>query len=469
MSATYAQYYNTRKRFDEDADMSGTEPHYLAHPVNTSYEQPGSLGLSRNIELSRALAIELENSSASHAHPASVISDSTIILALDTNCLISHLPLLQKLLDKCAACSETLLVFLVPLICIRELDGLKLSQSMASQAGKRRGVTVGTLAQQANKWILQMLEERSGIFRAQRKGETPAQLGHSSTVSLCFVYTTAMLIYEQADDLVLDAALFWSLQRPAMVGVVTNDNNLRISALAHGVPSLPIKPDMDVSSFVSSINPTFATRLGLKPSPIIPELDLPAPVTPPMAYTHTHDMEIERTPPPSYSQHSLSPATANQFLDSVARTLSSILPPAIYSHFSAATDEFTTAHLLRSYPAPNAWSAKVSLEILNKYFSSLEQLWTAPPDSSASRWASPSKQPNNLRMVRASLNDLYIAFGGRGEGKSSYALKKVQQWDRGCWMGFVYDLEVLCMKGNLLGPEGNVVESWREAVKGFSK
>ena len=71
--------------------------------------------------------------------------------------------------------------------------------------------------------------------------------------------------------------------------------------------------------------------------------------------------------------------------------------------------------------------------------------------------------------MKASLVDLYIAFGGRGEGKSSYALKRVQEWDRGCWMGFVYDLEVLCDRGNLLGAEGKVVEGWKEIVKRFNR
>ena len=67
----------------------------------------------------------------------------------------------------------------------------------------------------------------------------------------------------KADDLVLDATLYWSLQRPAMVGLITNDNNLRTLALAHGVPALPIKRNMDVAAFVSQINPNFASILNL--------------------------------------------------------------------------------------------------------------------------------------------------------------------------------------------------------------
>ena len=183
-AATYADYYNTRKHFDDDADMTGSttlEEHVLPVGNSTANDLPAEL--SRNLELSRTLAIELESSSSSHVHPASSISDSTVILTLDTNVLISYLPLVEALVDACFACSEPLLVFLIPLIVIRELDGLKMSNSITPQAGKKQALPLGTLAKQANKWILKMLEERSGIFRAQRKGETPAQLGHSSSVS----------------------------------------------------------------------------------------------------------------------------------------------------------------------------------------------------------------------------------------------------------------------------------------------
>lgn len=185
-AATYADYYNTRKHFDDDDDMTGGSSNAFEEPlvpVGNPLANVLPAELSRNIELSRTLAIELESSSSSHLHPASSISDATVILTLDTNVLISCLPLLESLVDACFACSEPLLVFLIPLIVIRELDGLKMSTSITAQAGKKQALPLGTLAKQANKWILKMLEERSGIFRAQRKGETPAQLGHSSSVS----------------------------------------------------------------------------------------------------------------------------------------------------------------------------------------------------------------------------------------------------------------------------------------------
>lgn len=62
---------------------------------------------------------------------------------------------------------------------VRELDGLKLSTAFVDDPP----VALASQAKQASKWILQMLEERPHLFRVQRKGETPGQLGHASSVS----------------------------------------------------------------------------------------------------------------------------------------------------------------------------------------------------------------------------------------------------------------------------------------------
>jgi len=165
---TYADFYNAQLAesgmFVDPADSSEL--------IEVDLSSPGAP--PRNEELSRSLAVELENFTASHVHPQSHLPDQTIILVLDTNVLLSNLPTLQTLFNRCSKCLEAApLVFLIPLMTIRELDGLKMSDSMQ----------VAKAAQTANKWLLTMLEEKANVVRAQRKGETPASLGHSNSVS----------------------------------------------------------------------------------------------------------------------------------------------------------------------------------------------------------------------------------------------------------------------------------------------
>jgi len=132
--------------------------------------------------LSRDLALDIDSHDTTHKHPAANLTDSTIILVLDTNILISHLDILQTLFQKCAAAGLPYLCFLLPLIVIRELEGLTKSTAVYRSKSSGKTVPVRVLAANANKWILSQLESHPNVVRAQRKGETPAALGHQTSV-----------------------------------------------------------------------------------------------------------------------------------------------------------------------------------------------------------------------------------------------------------------------------------------------
>jgi len=279
-----------------------------------------------------------------------------------------------------------------------------------------------------------------------------------------------------------------------MCGLISNDHNLRIKALAHGLPALGIQKNDDGSALVTEINPSLLAVLGYPTTKPFQSIDLPSAVPqfdediilddlpPSIPYSTTMSASANNIPSISSATHfHLSPQSAPDFITSISEALSRLLPQAIEYHLIKSTDPFTASHLLRSYPHLQTWTAAISLTALTTTFSSLENLWLLPEapleGSAASRWASTSKPTNtNIRAVRTSVQDLRTVFGNERNGKSSYALKKnVREWDRSCWMGFVYDLETLLVKGTLLDGSGQenigkgLVSEWRKVVQGFQK
>jgi rRNA-processing protein FCF1 len=163
-------------------------------------------------------------------------------LYADTNVLISCLELLKEAVEALSKFLSPPIRLLIPLIVIRELDGLKLSTRLVTlppvQSTSRHSpvkkassqVELSTLARQATTFILNAIASFPHLIKAQRKAESDDPAIWKTSVA-------------NADDKVLDAALYWNVRLPGQVGIVSNDKNLCVKAVAEGMwPSILRRP-----------------------------------------------------------------------------------------------------------------------------------------------------------------------------------------------------------------------------------
>ncbi|GAA5876024.1 hypothetical protein JCM16303_006996 [Sporobolomyces ruberrimus] len=202
--------------------------------------------------------------------------DGTIVV-VDTNILISHLPLLRSFVGLCTSLSPSKRpTLLIPHIVLRELDGLKTSArstdipvhaTSAQTRPNRMNASISTLARAATNWLLSVIPSAStstqnpSIVRGQRKSET--------------LFSQHAVRGENNDSLVLDAATFFVHQSKRVV-LLSDDNNLRLRAKFEQVEAL-----------------TVAARIGNDPEKLLASLDSSIVHTPPST----------TTPPPMTNGH----------------------------------------------------------------------------------------------------------------------------------------------------------------------
>ncbi|BGP12590.1 hypothetical protein JCM10213v2_000507 [Rhodosporidiobolus nylandii] len=150
------------------------------------------------------------------------------VVVVDTNIVISHLPLVRELVQLVASSPTPSLTLLIPHVVLLELDGLKsssrstdVSTPRADGNLRRMQTSISALARAATNWLLAALESGrpgSSVVRGQRKSET-------------LLSQHAVRGAGDNDSLVLDAALFFrQREEGARVVLLSDDNNLRLRA-----------------------------------------------------------------------------------------------------------------------------------------------------------------------------------------------------------------------------------------------
>ncbi|GAA5898642.1 hypothetical protein JCM5296_005948 [Sporobolomyces johnsonii] len=242
------------------------------------------------------------------------------VVVVDTNILISHLPLLRSLTELCASASPLLSsrrpTLLIPHIVLRELDGLKTSSrsadtpvNLASHEGlpRRAQASVAILARAATNWLLSALPSSSAplvdtapsIVRGQRRSETLLPK-HAPG--------------ENNDSLVLDAALYFRQRGETgqRVVLLSDDNNLRLRAKFEDVETMGVSDKLDAAHFLEQLDPAFARSLSTPSEPSscstsIPATPLPppnslrrsppAPIALPSTLARSTSMDLDLDPP----------------------------------------------------------------------------------------------------------------------------------------------------------------------------
>ncbi|KAJ3012704.1 hypothetical protein HKX48_006121 [Thoreauomyces humboldtii] len=166
--------------------------------------------------------------------PNGAASAASAALVLDTNYFISHLPFLEAVL-RCLPSPH--IQFVVPYAVIKELDSLKdnhkrTEQKKAEAVMARVGDpgaqapsmrTLSDYARKANSFLHQHLQFRNPGLRGQ-------QISERSKDSDAHEIT--------ADDRILDCCRFMQEMPGKKVLLLSNDKNLCVKALVHGIPTV---------------------------------------------------------------------------------------------------------------------------------------------------------------------------------------------------------------------------------------
>ncbi|KAJ2516709.1 hypothetical protein H4217_004421 [Coemansia sp. RSA 1939] len=140
-------------------------------------------------------------------------TEHQVLVVIDTNFFIDHLPLISKLADL-AGINGVLIV--VPWVVIQELDGLKMSsKSSGSQEWLDSSDSVGAVARSSSRFLESVLEQNNSPFVFQKRSE--------------------YLQYEEVnDDKILDCCLYFCKEFGLPVVVLTKDRNLSIKVRVNG-------------------------------------------------------------------------------------------------------------------------------------------------------------------------------------------------------------------------------------------
>lgn len=155
-------------------------------------------------------------------------------LVLDTNFLISHLPLLEEVQELHPQYGHTIVV---PWIVIQELDGLKESKKISTYTigyEKVQRSSVSHLARRATNWIYKQLAANSTAVVGQKLTEI-------NDLNL------------NGDDAILDCCRYFQERRNALTVILSNDKNLCTKSLIHGVRIISFAKDVTARRIVEIV------------------------------------------------------------------------------------------------------------------------------------------------------------------------------------------------------------------------
>ncbi|EMR08054.1 hypothetical protein PNEG_03496 [Pneumocystis murina B123] len=157
------------------------------------------------------------------------VLDDKVILVVDTNFVISHLSLISDLSKQCES-YKYIIVF--PWATIQELNGLKSSRNMyVSHTGEDIAFSV----RKATDFIYKSLLQKENSIRGQKMTEVI-----DATLT--------------GDDSILDCCRYWHEKRLLKTILLSNDKNLSIKVMIHGIYSISYEPGMTLELLLDEIS-----------------------------------------------------------------------------------------------------------------------------------------------------------------------------------------------------------------------
>lgn len=137
----------------------------------------------------------------------------------DTNWLINHLHVFQTLESLIPPSNQySPLVFIVSVIVLRELDGLKRAHDSDGMQTSTHAASTASLARKASMALLSFMEKRPDLFRGQRADEGLFGQHHTD---------------KSSDERILDCCQYYQ-QQGFQVGLLTDDTILSVMAQSNG-------------------------------------------------------------------------------------------------------------------------------------------------------------------------------------------------------------------------------------------
>lgn len=190
------------------------------------------------------------------ASPVKHVSGSGLkpVLVLDTNFLISHLPLLEEVKELHPQYGH---IIVVPWIVIQELDGLKESKRVSTYTvghAKVQRNSVSHLARKATDWIYKQLAANSTAVVGQKLTEI-------NDLNL------------NGDDAILDCCRYFQERRNALTVILSNDKNLCTKSLIHGVRTISFAKDVTARRIVEVVKAEADGSAHGQPPPVGDQLE----------------------------------------------------------------------------------------------------------------------------------------------------------------------------------------------------
>lgn len=184
---------------------------------------------------------------------AVALEGNILYLVVDTNFILSQLPLVDQLKD---LGMQYGLVIVVPLEVVRELDGLKNSTKYTSEASTKQ--TVGRLARAANDWIFSCLAQ--GVPTVKGQGATQKVNRHLTQ-----------------DDAILDCAVHFQKEHTqTLVILLSNDKNLCLKALIQGILTILYTENTNAQVIAETVSAENIARFGvISPAMAVRQVEVP--------------------------------------------------------------------------------------------------------------------------------------------------------------------------------------------------
>lgn len=190
--------------------------------VEENIDTPASIVFSPPSENRLSLTL------SKNANEESIFHD-TVMLVVDTNFVISHLSLISDLSKQCEVHNY---IILFPWATIQELDGLKSTEN--TYAGHKEQ-DMAFLVRKAMDFIYRSLLQKGNSIRGQKMTEI---IDASLT----------------GDDSILDCCRYWHEKRLLKTILLSNDKNLAIKVMIHGIHSISYEPHMTLDSLMLKIS-----------------------------------------------------------------------------------------------------------------------------------------------------------------------------------------------------------------------
>lgn len=169
----------------------------------------------------------------------SVNSDILSYLVVDTNFMLSHLNIIDDI-EKLAA--KYSLTIIIPIVVMKELDGLKKSDRLIQEDEERlSGRTVGHLARWANDWIYNCLANSSSAVMGQKIRQKIDKLAVK-------------------DEAILDCCVYFKENYGNLVVLLSNDKNLCLKALSNDILTVSFRKEMNADVICSAISEECVSR-----------------------------------------------------------------------------------------------------------------------------------------------------------------------------------------------------------------